>query len=92
LATIIRTIKPPPKQEPAEPKIGYPADHKPGMAVPKGGSSCALCEYYRGEMKCGNEFFIKWNGSENIPAKSPDAYCSDWFESIAPDDYDEDDD
>ena len=75
-----------------KPVFSFPEDHQPGMAVPKGGSSCALCEYYRGEMKCGNDYFIAWNKSENIPAKSPDEYCSDWFIAIAPDDYSADDD
>lgn len=58
----------------------FPADHKPGMRVPKGGSSCASCEYYKGNMTCGNEYFIKWNGSPNIPAPKPDEYCSDWYD------------
>lgn len=58
----------------------YPPDHKAGMRVPKGGSSCASCEYYKGKMICGNEYFIRWNGSAKIPAPAPDEYCSDWFE------------
>lgn len=62
-------------------KVSYPANHKPGMAVPKGGSSCASCEYFKGNMKCGNKYFIAWNGSNNIPAKVPDEYCSDWYEA-----------
>lgn len=32
------------------PKAQYPADHKPAMRVPAGGSSCASCEY----LKSGN--------------------------------------
>ena len=62
-------------------KYTFPEDHKPGMVVPEGGSSCAKCEYYKGEMKCGNEYFQRWNGSDRIPAKSPTTYCSDWFEA-----------
>lgn len=58
----------------------FPPDHKPGMRVPKGGSSCASCEYYKGNLTCGNEYFIKWRGSNHIPAPSPDEYCSDWWE------------
>lgn len=61
-------------------KATFPANHKPGMAVPKGGSSCASCEYFKGNMTCGNKYFIAWNGSANIPAKEPDEYCSDWYE------------
>lgn len=61
-------------------KPEFPADHQPGMRVPKGGSSCASCEYYKGNMTCGNEYFIKWRGSNHIPAPAPDEYCSDWYE------------
>jgi len=58
----------------------YPEDHVPGMVVPKGGSSCAKCEYLGDDKKtCTNEYFIKWNGSELIPAPI-DEYCSDWFD------------
>lgn len=58
----------------------YPADHQPGMQVPKGGSSCSSCEYLQPDGKtCGNEYFQKWNGSNVIPAP-PDQYCSDWWE------------
>jgi len=58
--------------------IEYPKDHKPGMKVPKGGSSCSSCEYLKDGM-CTNEYFIKWNGSGKLPAP-PDEYCSDWYE------------
>lgn len=61
-------------------KPEYPAGHQPGMRVPKGGSSCASCEYYKGDLKCGNAYFRAWHGSDNIPAKAPDEYCSDWWE------------
>ena len=57
----------------------YPPDHKPGMKVTKGGSMCKNCEYVSGN-KCTNEYFIKWNGSDKIPAPV-DEYCSDWWES-----------
>jgi len=56
-----------------------------GVAVPKGGSSCASCEYYLGNMKCGSKGFIAWDGpnkpagSDKIPAKTPDSYCSIWW-------------
>ena len=56
-----------------------PPDHEPGMRVPKGGSSCASCEYFDGQDSCGNKYFIKWNGSGKLPAP-PDSYCSDWYE------------
>jgi hypothetical protein len=58
----------------------YPANHKPGMRVPKGGSSCASCEYLgKDKRTCTNKFFIRWNGSNLIPAPI-DEYCSDWYE------------
>lgn len=61
----------------------YPKDHKPGMAVTKGGSSCANCRYLKPGLKCGNEYFVKWNGGEKIPTKSAETYCSDWWEPAA---------
>jgi hypothetical protein len=70
-------------------KAEYPADHKPGMEVPKGGSSCASCEYLGKDQKtCTNKYFIKWNGSALIPAPI-DEYCSDWFETADKDEEDE---
>jgi hypothetical protein len=60
--------------------VSYPADHKPGMQVPKGGSSCASCEYLGADGKtCKNTYFIAWNGSDTLPAPA-DEYCSDWWE------------
>ncbi len=59
-------------------KPEYPADHEPGMKVPKGGSMCKNCEYVSGQ-KCTNKYFIKWNGSDIIPAPI-DEYCSDFYE------------
>jgi len=56
----------------------YPADHKAAMRVTKGGSCCANCEYLKGK-ECTNEYYIKWNGSGNIPAPI-DEFCSDWWE------------
>ena len=63
-------------------KTTYPKDHKPGMRVPEGGSMCANCQYLKDPKNriCGNPHFIKWNGSETIPAPV-DSYCSDWWES-----------
>lgn len=58
--------------------ITYPEDHKPGMKVPKGGSSCSSCEYLK-DGECINKHFIEWNGSGKLPAM-PDEYCSDWYE------------
>lgn len=69
-------------------KPTYPADHQPGMRVPKGGSNCAKCEYLKDPKKgiCGNKHFIAWGGpdkpagSNKIPGPI-DSYCSDWFEA-----------
>jgi len=60
--------------------VEYSSDHVPAMKVPKGGSSCASCEYLKDPKKkiCGNEYFIRWNQSEIIPGEI-DAYCSDWY-------------
>lgn len=61
-------------------KPTYPTDHKAGMRVPKGGSSCASCEYLAdNKTDCTNEYFQKWHGSPVIPAPI-DEYCSDWYE------------
>lgn len=57
----------------------YPPAHKPGMKVPKGGSSCVSCKFYKGDDKCGNQYFIKWAGSGQLPYPA-DQYCSDWYE------------
>lgn len=58
----------------------YPPDHVPGMKVPKGGSSCSSCEYLGDDgQTCNNEYFQKWNGSNQLPAPA-DEYCSDWYE------------
>jgi len=64
------------------PKATYPPDHQAGMRVPRGGSDCAKCEYLKDAEKriCGNSYFIKWNGSNVIPAPV-DAYCSDYFQT-----------
>jgi hypothetical protein len=60
-------------------EVSYPDDHKAAMRVPKGGSSCASCKYLEGTNKCNNEYFIKWNGSKDLPFPA-DEYCSDWYE------------
>ena len=58
----------------------YPKDHEPGMRVPRGGSSCSSCHYHESDgNRCTNIYFIKWHGSNKIPAPA-DQYCSDWYE------------
>ena len=58
----------------------YPPDHKPGMRVPRGGSSCSSCRYHEPDgNRCSNFYFKKWHGDDKIPAP-PTEYCSDWWE------------
>src|ERR1700731_879626 len=65
----------------AHPVPQYPDDHVAGMAVPKGGSNCAKCEYLAdNKTDCTNEYFQKWNGGPVIPGKI-DEHCRDWFEA-----------
>ena len=48
-----------------KPIIMYPADHQVGMAVPKGGSNCAKCEYVHWQAYT-NEYLIAWDRGSNI--------------------------
>lgn len=77
-------------------KFELPADHQPGMRVPKGGSMCKNCKHLKDSDKriCGEPSFIAWDGRTNDgkqigPAKPAgsnvipgpiDAYCSDWYQ------------
>lgn len=64
-----------------QPKLIYPGDHKMGMRVPKGGSSCAKCEYVRNDNQdCAQKNFVAWNGSPKLPAPANE-YCCDFFET-----------
>lgn len=57
----------------------YPASHLVGMEVPKGGSSCAKCEYVSTDGKsCSQKDFVKWNGSKELP-KPADCFCCDFY-------------
>jgi hypothetical protein len=65
--------------------------HQVGMVVPKGGSDCSKCEYFKGERACGNQDFIAWDGSSSKPAKpagsgeipaEPSQYCCDYFQPV----------
>lgn len=61
----------------------YPPDHQPGMRVPTGGSMCKNCEYVNAaDNTCTNDYFVKWNGSNVIPAPI-DSYCSDYYAPAA---------
>ena len=57
----------------------YPKDHPVGMEVPKGGSSCAKCEFVSNDGKqCSQKDFVKWNGGKDLP-EAADRYCCDFF-------------
>lgn len=56
-----------------------PPDHSLGMRVPKGGSMCANCHFLASPTTCGNEGFVEWNGSEELPAPK-DEYCCDNYQ------------
>ena len=63
------------------------------MPVPKGGSSCAKCEYLQDDKKrCKSAGFIAWDGAKANPPKPKgsdvipapiDSYCSNWFDWTA---------
>ena len=60
-------------------KFKLPPDHQPGMRVPKGGSSCAKCQFVSEDKKhCSSKYFQEWAGTDELPAPA-DEYCSDWF-------------
>ena len=68
-----------------------PADHEPGMRVPKGGSSCANCRYLGEDRKtCRSPHFVEWNDGPDLPAQA-DSYCSDWWRQGSEPDLDQDD-
>ena len=63
-------------------KFELPENHKAGMKVPKGGSSCSNCKFLGEDKKsCINKYWIKWNGGESKLPAPADEYCSDWFEA-----------
>lgn len=62
----------------------YPKDHQPAMRVPKGGSSCASCEYLgKDDKTCTSKNYIAWRGSNRLGAPK-DEWCSDWYEPAKP--------
>ena len=61
--------------------LSYPPDHEMGLVVPRGGSMCANCKFLTDDKEnCKNEYFIKWNGSEKLPAPA-NRYCCDQWEA-----------
>ena len=71
-------------------RVHVPADHKPGMEVPKGGSCCANCKHYRTDPstpygRCAEPNFSLYYGTSSIPI-APDRYCSDWYDWDGPKD------
>jgi hypothetical protein len=68
-------------------KYEIPEDHKAGMRVPKGGSCCATCEYWKyddsqDKAYCSNTHYQQWAGTDQIPFPA-DEYCTDWYEPAA---------
>ena len=63
-------------------EVGLPPRNRWGEVVPKEGTHCSNCEYLKDAkgMICGNPDFIAWNGSNKIPAKTPETYCSIWWD------------
>lgn len=57
-----------------------PPNHRLGMVVPRGGSSCAKCRFLATPATCGNAGFVKWNGGPRLPAEA-DRYCCDLYEA-----------
>lgn len=65
----------------SHPAPKYPKDHRAAMRVPKGGSSCASCEFLgKDEKSCTNKFFIAWNNGSDVLPFAADEFCSDWYE------------
>lgn len=65
-------------------KYEVPEDHKAGLRVPKGGSCCATCEYWKYDdakdnAYCSNTYYQQWAGTDQIPYPA-DEYCTDWYE------------
>jgi hypothetical protein len=60
-------------------EIGLPPRDRWGEVVPKTGTHCVNCEYFEGQMTCSEPNFIAWNGSNKIPASTPETYCSIWW-------------
>ncbi len=61
--------------------FNLPEEHKAGLRVPKGGSSCASCEYLGKDKKtCTNKFWIAWHDNNPKLPLPADEYCSDWWE------------
>lgn len=57
----------------------YPPNHKLGIEVPEGGSSCSTCKFLGKDHKtCLNKEFIKWNKSDILPFKDEN-YCCDIY-------------
>lgn len=63
-------------------KIEVPDKHQVGTKVPKGGSSCATCEYVSANHKhCSNEYWIEWNKGETCLPEKAEEYCCDYWDS-----------
>lgn len=62
-------------------KYELPPEHKAGMKIPKGGSSCISCKYWNNsDSKCNNTYYQQWSETDGEIPFDPNEYCSDWYE------------
>lgn len=60
-------------------EFSLPPEHRAGMRVPRGGSSCASCKFVSEDLKhCSNERWQRWSGTDELP-EAAEEYCSDWW-------------
>ncbi len=58
----------------------YSENHKLGMEVPEGGSSCSNCIFLGIDHKtCKNKEWIKWNSGNNKLPVEDERYCCDLY-------------
>lgn len=58
----------------------YDTDHKVGMQVPKGGSSCSTCHYLSSDgLSCKEDKWYKWNFNDPKLPYSNNQYCCDFW-------------
>ena len=58
-----------------------PANHKAGMRVPSGGSSCANCHFLGPDAaSCENTHWVAWHGGDACLPAPAHEYCCDWYQ------------
>lgn len=76
----------------AAPADCYGPDHKMGMVVPKGGSSCARCTFGHSQKDgphCSNRCWVETpkrkgggGGKTHLPVMDPSTYCCDMYARV----------